>query len=49
MAKSSIECFKVMYFETKLSCNGKDPYLCIVYNRGHRTILAKFRSGILRL
>ncbi len=30
-------------------CYGKDPYACTVYNRGHRAILAKFRSGILPL
>ncbi len=29
------------------SCYGKDPYVCTVYNRGHRAILANFRSGIL--
>ncbi len=28
------------------SCYGKDPYVCTVYNRGHRAILAKFRSEI---
>ncbi len=31
------------------NCYGKDPYVCTVYNRGHRAILAKFRSGILPL
>ncbi len=31
------------------SCYGKDPYVFTVYNRGHRAILAKFRSGILPL
>ncbi len=31
------------------SCYDKDPYIYTVYNRGHRAILAKFRSGILPL
>ncbi len=31
------------------SCYGKDPYVCTVYNHGHRAILPKFRSGILPL
>ncbi len=31
------------------SCYCKDPYVCTVYNHGHRSILAKFRSGILLL
>ncbi len=46
MAKSNTECFKVMYFK---SCYDKDPYVCSIYNCGHREILAKFRSGILPL
>ncbi len=28
-------------------CYGKYPYVCTVYNCGHRAILDKFRSGIL--
>ncbi len=36
------------YIKFKI-CYGKDPYVCTVYNRGHRAILAKFRSGILPL
>ncbi len=31
------------------SCYGIDPYVCTIYNHGHRAILAKFRSGILPL
>ncbi len=34
------------YIKLKI-CYGKDPYVCITYNRGHRAIPAKFRSGIL--
>ncbi len=40
--------FQSTYIKFK-SCYGKDPYVCTVYNRGHRVILTKFRSGILRL
>ncbi len=28
---------------------GKDPYVCTLYNHGHRSILARFRSGIISL
>ncbi len=45
MAKPKTECFTVVYLYK--SYYGKDPYVCPVYNRGHRAILAKFRAGIL--